>query len=95
MARQSFTASGFDVVTTNGPAGTLTLTANAATSVISHTDVTAASLIFLMPTSANAAADQGSATGVWVSGRSAGVSFTLTHPNNANADKTFNFWMVN
>jgi len=71
--------------------GTLTLTANSATTTVPNSMVTATSKILITPTSANAAADQGSATGVWVSARSAGTSFTLTHPNNANADKTFDY----
>lgn len=75
--------------------GTLTLTASAGTTTISNTAVTASSMIFITPTSANAAADQGSATGVWISAKVAATSFTLTHPNNANADKTFNYEIVN
>jgi hypothetical protein len=81
------------VVGANGGSdtGTLTLTANAATSTILNNTVKATSKIFLTPTSANAAADQGSATGVWVSTKTANTSFVLTHPNNANADKTFDY----
>ena len=79
----------------NGPVGTVTLTANAASSTVSHTGVTAASIILLFPTSANAAADVGSATGVYISAIVASTSFTITHPNNANADKTFNYLVLN
>ncbi len=57
--------------------------------------VTASSLIFLFPTSATTAAAFGSATGVYVSSKSAGTSFTITHPNTADADKTFNYLIIN
>lgn len=83
------------LITTNGPVGILTLAANAGTTVVSNTAVTANSIICLFQTSANAAADAGSAAGVWVSSKSAGASFTITHPNNANADKTFNYIILN
>ena len=71
--------------------GTTTLNAGAATTTVSDTGVTAASRIGLFPITANAAADLGSATSVWVSAKVAGTSFTITHPNNANADKTFEY----
>lgn len=82
-------------LTSNGPAGTVTLGAGAATTTVNNTAVTTNSLIFLQPTSANAAADVGSATSVYISAKVASTSFTITHPNNANADKTFNYWIVN
>jgi hypothetical protein len=81
--------------TSNGPVGTCTLTAGAASTAVSNTSVTANSIIFLFPTSANAAADVGSATGVYISSKSGGTSFTIAHPNNANADKTFNYLILN
>ena len=74
--------------------GTLTLAANAATTTIVDNSITSTSRIILTPTSANAAADQGSATGVWVSTKTDGTSFVLTHPNNANADKTFDYVVI-
>ena len=75
--------------------GSCTLTANAATTTVADTNVKAASKIILSPTSANAAADTGNATGVWVSTKTAGTSFVITHPNNANADKTFDYIIQN
>lgn len=75
--------------------GTLTLAANVATTTVTQTGVAANSRIILTPTSANAAADQGSATGVWVTTKNVGASFVLTHPNNANADKTFDYIIIN
>jgi hypothetical protein len=83
------------LLTTNGPAGVATLAAGAATTTINNNNVTASSLIYLFPTSANAAADVGSAGGVYISALVASTSFTITHPNNANADKTFNYLIVN
>ena len=72
------------------PVGTLTLTANAATTTISSLPfIKSTSSILLTPTSSTAAADV--ASGVYVSSISAGVSFTITHPNNANANKTFSY----
>lgn len=75
--------------------GSCTLTASAATTTVTDTNVQTASRIILFPTSANAAADVGSATGVYVSTKTAGTSFIITHPNNANADKTFDYIIQN
>ena len=80
---------------TNKPTGTVTLTANAASTTVNNTYVTANSLVYLYPVTANAAADLGSATSVWISAVTAATSFVITHPNNANADKTFNYLIVN
>lgn len=76
-------------------AGTVTLTANAASTTVTNVNVMASSRILLTPTSATAAADVGSATGVYVSAKNQGVSFVVTHPNNASADKTFDYQIVN
>jgi len=83
------------LVTTNGPVGTCTLRANNSTTVVTNTGVTAASVIFLFPTSSNAARDVALTTGVYISSQVAATSFTITHPNNANADKTFNYLVLN
>jgi hypothetical protein len=72
-----------------------TLTANATTTTVTNTAVQADSRIFFSPISATAAVVVGSATGVWVSDRTAGVSFTLTHPNTADADKAFSYLIIN
>jgi len=69
--------------------GSCTLTANQTTTVVSNTNIQTNSRIILHPTSANAAADF--AAGMYVSAKTAGASFTITHPNNANADKTFDY----
>jgi len=75
--------------------GSCTLTASVGTTTVTDTNVKAASRIILSPTSANAAADAGSAAGVWVSTKTADTSFVITHPNNANADKTFDYIIQN
>ncbi len=76
--------------TTNGSAGTVTLTAGATTTVL-NTRVTAASLVFLQPTNLTAT----SVTLLtYVSVVSAGVSFTITTVNAAGTE-TFNYWIVN
>lgn len=65
----------------------VTLTANAATTVISDPRLTAGSFIGFMPTTANAAAEIGAGT-LYVSSRGKQTA-TLTHANNAQADRTY------
>lgn len=67
--------------------GTVTLTANAASTVVTAPTCGINSAVFLFPTTANAAAIV-AATYV---GTVASGTFTVTHTNNANADKTFFF----
>lgn len=69
--------------------GTVTLTANSATSVVTALNVGADSRIFLMATTANAAAEAGG-TALRISSVGSGT-FTVTHANNAQTDRTF-FW---
>jgi hypothetical protein len=78
-----------------GPVGSGTLSAAATTTVISNGLVTLASKVFIMPTSANAAAAVGSAGGVYLSAKSAGTSFTLTHNGSVGASATFDYWLIN
>ena len=63
--------------------------------VVTNTTVTATSKIFLFPTSANAAAAVGAAAGVYISAKSAGVSFTITHPASPGADATMSYLVIN
>lgn len=70
--------------------GTVTLTANAASTVVSDFRATSQSVIVLMPTTANAAA---AIATTYVSSRGS-KTFTLTHANNAQADKTFGYAVV-
>jgi hypothetical protein len=72
--------------------GEVTLTQSAATTVVTDARVGINSAILFDPTTANAKADYVNA-GFYVSTRRNGT-FTITHPNNANADKTFKYVMV-
>lgn len=64
---------------------TLTLTANAASTTLTDKRIGGATFIDFMPTTANAAAARAS---IWISARGTGTA-TITHANDANADKTF------
>lgn len=66
-------------------AGTFTLTANAASTVVSDNLFESNQTVIWSPTTANAAAALAT---TYVSARAKG-SFTLTHANNAQVDKTF------
>ena len=77
--------------------GTVTLAANAATTTITFAAgrLSSNTTFILFPTTANAAADLGSATSIYESARDvAANTLTLTHPNNANADKTFRYALI-
>ncbi len=65
--------------------GSFTLTANAASTTVTHANFGKDSVLSWAPTTANAAA---ALTTTYVSTRSNG-SFVLTHANNAQVDKTF------
>ena len=67
--------------------GNFTLTANAASTTVTAANCGAASTVLLTPTSAHAAAEVGSGT-IYVSAVANG-SFTLTHANNSQTDRTF------
>ena len=69
--------------------GTVTLTANQATTVISDQRIGPDSIILLMPTTANAAAEVG-AGGLYISSRGEKTA-TFTHANNAQVDRTFGY----
>jgi hypothetical protein len=70
--------------------GTVTLRANEATTVVTALNVGKDSRIFLTPKTANASAEFGAGS-IYVGTVGSGT-FTITHANNANADKTF-FWV--
>lgn len=67
--------------------GSVTLTANAASTTVAHVNFGVDSVPHLTPTTANAAAEIGAGT-IRVSARANG-SFTLAHANNAQTDRTF------
>lgn len=66
---------------------TVTLTTSSATTVISDPLASAISKIWLFPTTANAAA----ALATTYKSAAAAGSITLTHANNAQADRTFDY----
>jgi len=68
-------------------AGTVTLVANATTTTVSAPNCAAGSSVFLMPTTADAAAEFKNGT-LYISAV-ANRSFTITHANNAQTDRTF------
>ena len=70
--------------------GTVTLTASSATTTLTDIRVGPDTVILFMPTTANAA---GALSGLYVSARTEG-SATLTHANNAQSDKTFDYALL-
>ena len=79
-----------------GTAGSFTLAA-AATLVVPQAMVTADSFIFLQPTNAAAATLQGSNESLYISAKSAGVSFTVATAAGtaATGGETFNYLLIN
>ena len=73
--------------------GTVTLTANVASTTVSDPRVTAQSVILFMPTTANAAAEIGAGT-MYVGTRTQATSFVITHANNAQVDRTFAYAII-
>ena len=69
--------------------GTVTLAENQATTTVDDDNVGAESFIGLTPKTANAAAELGNGT-LYISAQSDG-SFTLTHANNPQTDRTFTY----
>ena len=72
--------------------GTFTCTASAATTAVTDFRAGKSSIILLMPQTANAAAEVGNGT-IYVSTR-AKQSFTVTHANNAQTDRTFEYVVI-
>ena len=68
--------------------GSVTLSANSATSVVSDTKAGADSCVLLMPTTANAAS-----ASAFVSSRGKNT-FTITHGNTSATDKTFVYAVI-
>jgi ABC-type sulfate transport system permease component len=69
--------------------GTVTLTAAAASTAVTDRRVGTDSVIALMPTTANASGEIGAGT-IYIATVTAG-SFTITHANNAQADRTYSY----
>lgn len=72
--------------------GDVTLRANQATTVVSFPNVSTDSRVFLFPKTANAAA--AIATTYILAANILNGSFTITHANNAQADKTFSYLCI-
>lgn len=70
--------------------GSVTLTANATTTTVVSQNVTPSSHITLTPTTANAAAEV-----PYISARTNGASFVITHANTASTDRTFTYEIRN
>lgn len=69
--------------------GSVTLTASQTTTVVNDRRAGTDSVISFMPTTANAAAEIG-AGGMYISSRGSGT-FTITHANNAQTDRDFEY----
>lgn len=69
--------------------GTVTLTANVATTTVDNPLFEPQQAVALEPTTANAAAEKGAGT-MYVSAKTKG-QFTITHANNAQTDRTFDY----
>ncbi len=72
--------------------GTITLTANAASTTVTERRAGEFSYIGFMPTTANAAAELGNGT-LYVSAQGK-QTFTITHANNAQANRTFTYCIL-
>lgn len=71
--------------------GTVTLTANVATTTVTDMNCAAGSAILLMPTTANASAEQGAGTIRIATATILNGSFVITHANNAQTDRIFRY----
>ena len=71
--------------------GTVTLTANAATTTLTDARIAADSAVIIVPTTSNASAEMGGGT-IYMSeaGRVNG-SIVITHANNAQTDRTYRY----
>lgn len=76
--------------------GSVTLTANAATTVVTESEgrIGQNTVILFSPTTANAATEFGAGT-LYVSARDViNNTFTITHVNNAQTDRTFKYVLI-
>lgn len=74
--------------------GTITLTANAATTVLNRKGLSPQSVVTFDPKTANAAAELYGATMYVLTANRLNDAWTITHANNANADKTFQYTAI-
>lgn len=71
--------------------GTVTLTAGATSTVVSKATINGNAGVWLMPTTANAATALATS---YASVTPGGGSFTITHANNAQTDRTFHYLVL-
>lgn len=71
--------------------GTVTLTANAATTTVTDGNCASGSSIHLMPTTANASAEIGAGAIYIATATILNGSFIITHANNAQADRIYRY----
>lgn len=69
--------------------GTVTLTASVTTTTVTDNNCASGSTPILIPTTANASAEMGNGT-IYIS-TVANKSFTITHANNSQTDRTFKY----
>ena len=74
--------------------GEITLTANAATTVLNRKGLSPQSVVHFDPKTANAATELYGATMYVLTANRANDAWTITHANNANADKTFQYTAI-
>ena len=74
--------------------GTITLTANAATTVLNRKGLSPQSVVTFDPKTANAATELYGATMYVLTANRGNDAWTITHANNANADKTFQYSFI-
>lgn len=72
----------------NNATGTVTLTASATSTTVSKSTINANGAVFLFPTTAHAGAALAAGT-TYATITTGGGSFTITHANNAQTDRTF------
>tara|TARA_R110002020_G_scaffold285960_1_gene501490 strand:- start:1184 stop:1504 length:321 start_codon:yes stop_codon:yes gene_type:complete len=72
--------------------GSVTLTASATSTAVADLRAGPESVVVLMPTTANASAEVGAGT-IYVSAR-AKQTFTLTHANNGQTDRTYKYAII-
>jgi hypothetical protein len=71
--------------------GTVTLTASVATTTVTTGNCAVGSTILLMPTTANASAEQGAGTIYIATATILNGSFVITHANNAQTDRIYRY----
>ena len=74
--------------------GEITLTANAATTVLNRVGLSPQSVVHFDPKTANAATELYGATMYVLTANRGNDAWTITHANNANADKTFQYTAI-